>query len=333
MLVGDFPSQQDLKLQSPFNGIVGEELLDCLTLLGLKRYEVALTNVFNERPEGGSIDAWAESRKGLAARTDPSLPWCPIPCKKGVVAPRVAQNALKRLHAEVATVNPNVIVTLGATATAALTGQASLTKTRGSLQFFEGRKVIPTYALSGVLKNYDWKPVIVMDLAKAKDEAEFPEARLVNRKIYIRPTLGELALATVSLKSAHTLAIDIETKAKQITCIGFAPSPTECWVVPFWDNSGSYWASTEEEVEAYKCIREICQSPAIKVFQNGMYDITYLEKYGIAVNNFLHDTMLFSHALYPALPKSLGFLGSLYANERAWKRWRLRGEEQLKREE
>ena len=91
----------------------------------------------------------------------------------------------------------------------------------------------------------------------------------------------------------------------------------------------------EDEVFAYKCVRKICASPAIKIAQNGLYDVQYLFKYQIPVVNFLHDTMLLHHSLYPALQKGLDFLGSIYANDRAWKRWRVRGGDthDLKRDE
>ena len=69
------------------------------------------------------------------------------------------------------------------------------------------------------------------------------------------------------------------------------------------------------------------------IFQNGIYDVQYLMKYRIRVRNFSEDTMLLHHSLYPALPKSLDFLGSIYANEQAWKRWRLRGDEDYKKDE
>ena len=333
LLVGDFPSAYDLKVGSCFNGPAGEELADILSILDLPRHKLALTNVFTERPEGGNIDAWAVPRKGLNALVDRGLPWAVIPCKKGVVAPCYVQNALKRLHGEIDAVNPNIIVAFGNTALAALTGQTGLTNFRGALQFFGKRKVLPTYSPYGVLKNYEWKAVVVMDLNKAKAEGEYPEARLRNRKLYICETLGDLSLAKNTLKHATHISTDIETRSKQITCIGFAPSPDECYVVPFWDKKGSFWKTVEEEAEAYRTVREICGGPSVKIFQNGMYDLTYLDLYKIKVANFTQDTMLFHHALYPQLPKALGFLGSLYANERSWKRWRVRGDENLKKED
>ncbi len=45
-----------------------------------------------------------------------------------------------------------------------------------------------------------------------------------------------------------------------------------------------------------------------------------------------HDSMLLHHALYPEMLKGLGFLGSIYANDIAWKSMRTKGNN-LKRDE
>jgi hypothetical protein len=54
----------------------------------------------------------------------------------------------------------------------------------------------------------------------------------------------------------------------------------------------------------------------------------------IPVPGFLEDTMILHHAMYPELPKSLAFLGSIYTNDIAWKKMRERhGSQETKREE
>jgi hypothetical protein len=50
-------------------------------------------------------------------------------------------------------------------------------------------------------------------------------------------------------------------------------------------------------------------------------------KVGLFPHNYVEDTMLIQHALYPELPKSLGFLGSIHTNDVAWKELRPRGKE------
>jgi hypothetical protein len=45
----------------------------------------------------------------------------------------------------------------------------------------------------------------------------------------------------------------------------------------------------------------------------------WLWRAGCPVRNARDDTMLLHHALYPEMPKSLGFLGSIYTEEASWK--------------
>jgi DNA polymerase len=333
LLVGEAPSEQELRAGLPFLGPAGQELDLMLGEAGLSRADVSLTNVFFERPPNGDLNAWAVPRKDLKHLVDASLPFAAIPCKKGVVDPKKIQPALVRLQAEIETANPNVIAALGNTPTAALCGVSGITKLRGALHFAGTRKVIPTYHPSAILRQYEWRPQVVADFQKVKIHAASPEANLLNRKIYLQPSLDDLLDWRAMLVRAEHLAFDIETRHRQITCIGFAPSKTESYVIPFWSNSGSYWPDAESEAFAYKIVRDICKSPAIKIAQNGLYDVQYLYHYSIPVVNFLEDTMIKHHSLFPALPKGLDFLGSIYADDRAWKRWRIRGGDQLKREE
>ena len=65
-----------------------------------------------------------------------------------------------------------------------------------------------------------------------------------------------------------------------------------------------------------------------KLWQNEAYDLQYLARMGFIVRNSQHDTMLLHHAHYPEMPKSLGFLGSIYCNETAWKELRTAKEQE-----
>ena len=82
-------------------------------------------------------------------------------------------------------------------------------------------------------------------------------------------------------------------------------------------------------------VGQLLRNPSVKLFQNGVFDLSYLLRMGFVVNNCQHDTMLLHHALYPELLKGLGFLGSIYTSEPAWKLMRLdhREHEELKSDE
>jgi hypothetical protein len=89
----------------------------------------------------------------------------------------------------------------------------------------------------------------------------------------------------------------------------------------------------EEECQVRLLIQKVLASPIPKLFQNGLYDIQYLRREKFKLNCIIEDTMLEQHALYPELPKSLGFLGSIHTDEAAWKLMRARGEDKLKLED
>lgn len=349
LLVGDYPSEQDEKQGIVFSSNAGRELDSLLADAGLRRSSIAITNLFNTRPPQSSLLHWSASKKDAEAEIIPGRPWSPIQVDTGkYVRASIVQPALERLRQEILSVRPNVIVALGGTAMAALTGVSGIGRVRGSLYLStlvggyrtqqDGSvlnephvKVIGTYHPSAVFRQYDLRPMVEVDLLKAKAESEFPELRLRRRALYLEPTLDDLLDWQRVLCAAPALAVDCETKNGQITCVGFSPDATSSYVIPFWDRrkpDWSYWPDTASEIFAWRVCRTILLSPAEKILQNGLYDLQYFLRYRWPMRRFIHDTMIKHHSLYPGLPKGLDFLGSIYANERAWKKFRPRGGEE-----
>lgn len=195
-------------------------------------------------------------------------------------------------------------------------------------------KTISTYHPSAVYRNWSLRPIVVADLMKAKREAEFPDIRRPQRFILVRPTFEEMHAwwQEHGARATH-LSVDIETTRGQIRNIGFATSRFHAINIPFIVNGGrSYWPTLEDEVHAWQFVQLLLESPLIKVGQNFLYDLQYIWKLGLRVVNYREDTMLQHHALYPELQKGLGFLGSIYSNEPAWKLLRGKAEE-LKRDD
>ena len=64
-------------------------------------------------------------------------------------------------------------------------------------------------------------------------------------------------------------------------------------------------------------------SPLRKVAHNAVYDLTYLLEMGMKIRYPVEDTMLKSHSHEIEWLKSLGFLGSIYCNEKSWKLMRV----------
>jgi hypothetical protein len=236
---------------------------------------------------------------------------------------------------------PNIAVLLGNTAVWALLGSTGISKLRGSVCYssiIPTLKCLPTYHPAAVLRQWDLRPITILDLQKAKRESEFPEVRRPERTIYVEPTFEEMEWYNDNfLAPARRVSFDIETSGQQITCIGFAPDHLSAIVIPFYDNrkaTGSYWPTLEDELRAWSYVRHVLNSDRPKVAQNGLYDIHFLwRSYGIAVRNFEDDTMLLHHALQPESEKGLAFLGSVYTNETSWKLMRARGKTTIKRDE
>lgn len=282
-----------------------------------------VTNVFNEQLPHNDVKNWCAPAGERAKWDGYDLP---IFRGNGYLRPEHAHH-LDRLAEELCACQPNLIVPLGGTALWALTGVSDITLARGavsiSTRLAPGTKVLPTYHPAHVMMDWRLFHIAVADLVKAAKESEDAELALVKRRIHIRPTLADLDRWEKRLLAAKELAVDIETTKQQITCIGFAPSATEAFVIPLSDYakpSHSYWPDAGTEARAWQVIKAVCEGPSVKVFQNGLYDVYYLIRCAdIWPANYSEDTRLMHHALYPELPKSLAFMGATYAQQGPWK--------------
>lgn len=294
------------------------ELLDCIWNM---HPEVYRSNVFNQRPPGNKLEWFCGSRKeGIIGY--PAL----------VKAKYVRQEfipELERLGDELISVDPNLVLCLGNSALWALGGKTGVSKLRGttlhSTHTVSGYKLLATYHPAAVLRQWELRPVTVMDLIKARREAEYPDIRRPQRQIWIEPTLADLEdFYAQYIVGCEILSTDIETAGNQVTCIGFAPGPGIALVIPFHDSrrrDRNYWPNTSTERAAWAFVRRLLEDASIKkVFQNGLFDIAFLwRSVGIKVLGATEDTMLCHHSLQPESLKGLGFLGSCYSDEGAWK--------------
>ena len=288
-----------------------------------------ITNTFAERPFGNNIEEnWCVAKKDLP----PDYSYNYI--KPGKYIHPQYLHHVERLFAELAEVKPNLIIALGGIACWALLGTTGVTKLRGAVAWSDkaGAKVLPTFHPAYVLRQWQARPIVLQDLLKAAREAAFPEIRRPERWVTINPSLEDIR--EWMRRPAKRYAVDIETAGGQITMIGFARGRSDALVIPFVKDGKGYWPSHEDEVRAWKLVKELLEGPQVKIFQNGLYDLSYIVKAGIRPKNCTEDTMLLHHSLFPELRKGLGFLGSVYTDEVAWKLMRSRPKEQMvKREE
>lgn len=331
--VGEAFGEEEAKIGRPFVGYSGSELTRMLTEAGIKRSECLLTNVLALRPPNNNLDYLCAKRAEVGSNyTRP-------PLKTGHYLRWEFLPEIDRLKAELEFCKPNLVVALGNVACWALLNTTGISAIRGTTNdstLIPGLKVLPTYHPAAILRQWSWRVIAVADLMKAKREMEFPEIRRPMRWAVTNPTFEEMeSWYETHAIHADSIAVDSETFRRQIRTVGFAANPRYGICVPFIDFNRPgrhYWPTPADEITARKWCERILTLPCPKIMQNGMYDLQYLLIEGFKVTNVGHDTMLLHHALYPELPKSLGFLGSIYSNEQSWKLMRLEKDSQ-KRDE
>lgn len=293
----------------------------CVDAVWRMHPEVTRDNVFNLHPTGNDLGTLCGPRdEGI--RDYPAL-------TKSKYLRREYIPHLESLADRILELDPYLVVCLGNTPLWALAGTTGISKLRGTTRLSThtaiGYKILPTFHPAAVIRQWELRPTTLVDLMKAKRELAFPEIRRPKREIWIEPTIEDIhAFIRDAVRGTPLLSVDIETAGSQVTSVGFAPRDDLALVVPFLDERGkdrSYWRTDADEREAWRLLAGVLGDRTIpKVFQNGLYDISFLWRaMGIRVYGAQHDTMLAHHALQPESLKSLGFLGSIYCDEGAWK--------------
>lgn len=311
--IGEAPSDEETMRLEPLVGPSGRVFNAMLRNANIDRDEIFISNAFDQRIPGDT-DREIDQNRALWLKDDV----------------RVAENAA-RLNEELERVQPNVIVPLGATALWAFTGVGTgISKYRGAAtaatRIRVGAKLIPTYHPAYVIRNWQSLSIVVGDFIKASAEADLgPRIIYPRLEIYVEPTLDDIREWVPEWKSARKLSVDIETGWGQITGIGFAPSATRAMAIPFVDlrkTNKSYWKDAKDEMEVWKIVRDVLESPVPKVGQNYTYDLFWLLKQrGIRTRAYRSDTRLRHKVLYPELPADLATMSATYTRVGSYKMW------------
>lgn len=309
-IVGEAPGEDEERIGKPFIGQSGRFLDQVLAKNGIARVACFVGNVCQFRPPKNDIKAF------------------------DLNGPEITEG-LAQLRKDLAAVRPNLVLLLGKTALWAAKGSKDIGNWRGSL-FLSDRlidpgtdfippsvKCIATYHPAACLRQYDWTPLVMLDVRKAVAEARYPDLRLPQRDLLINLPLPQL-LAELDFIIQNKLVVspDIEGGVFSMSCISFAISPTKSILVPFAHlDGGNYWDNIEDELEVWKRVIRILCDPAIpKVFQNGLYDRFVLQyAYNILTRNSQDDTMLKFWEAYCELEKNLGFQCSILTQEPYYK--------------
>lgn len=129
---GEAPGQDEEEQGEPFVGPAGQLLNKILSAMKLAREDVYIGNILNWRPETGKAF-------GNRPPTSVEMAYC-----------------LPYLRAQLAIVQPKLIVALGNTAVTGLLGEdpaRTMGRIRGQVLDFEGTALVPTYHPSYLLRN------------------------------------------------------------------------------------------------------------------------------------------------------------------------------------
>lgn len=305
-LIGEAPGQDEIALGKPFMGKSGGFLKALLSRAGVQADACFFGNICQQRPHDNDISKFSWNGDEI-------------------------QESLYQLKKDIETFKPNIVVLLGniplkaakdCDTIHALAPKAFKFKNsnwRGSLFLgekgspFEGLKCIATYHPAYCLRDYESTPMLQFDLRKAVREATSPVLRLPVRKLTTGCSEHELlSLLGTIRRNSCMVAIDIEGGIDTMSCISFATTPEEAFIVPI---------NNDTSVEVWKALALTLEDPQVpKVLQNALYDRFVLHySYGIRVRGVVHDTMLKHWELYSELEKSLGVQASLYTDEPFYK--------------
>jgi uracil-DNA glycosylase family 4 len=145
MLIGEGPGQQEDAQGKPFVGKSGQLLTKILSIVGIARPEIYITNIVKCRPPNNRRPAPLETST----------------CKKLLL--------LKQIEI----INPTIICTLGACAIESLLEQPiSISRARGTIMQWQQRILIPTFHPAYILRNPKMLEFMVQDFLNAKKELE-----------------------------------------------------------------------------------------------------------------------------------------------------------------
>jgi len=329
--VFDFPSTDEQRIGEIMVGSTGKMFHKMCEILNLNVDNCLLTYALAQKPAQENPAHFFHNKKSYNALIKDKKWRSKYPVNGFGFLKEEYESEIARLENKLNACEPHIIIAMGSLALWALTGLDKIGTYRGTIlrsNLTGGTKVLPTFSPSAVIRNYDFRPVVLSDIKKGISESVTPSIEIKERELWIEPTLEDLKKFEQQYirenNAACPLSFDIETDGDFITCIGFAPSDSVAIVVPFKDTrkeKQNYWTDTKHEQQAWAWVKDILENEKItKVAQNQTYDVSWLAyKQNINVKGKIQDTMHAQHALQPEQQKGLGFLGSIYTNEGAWK--------------
>lgn len=331
MVVGEAPGEREVLQKLPFVGPSGFELDKMMLEAGLNRDQAFVTNVCRSRPPANDIENF------MAMKVKDRGPEHKLLNGQWVNSDIILGRDL--LLAEIELCRPTIILAFGNLALWALTGKWGVKKWRGSVLQGEHNghqfKVIPTYHPAAVLRQYDLRPTVVHDLRRAQRELKKgPIVTVPDYRFIIRPSYNTARYFLEHLQDLAEypdkplrLAVDIETRAGHMACIGIAWSDRDAICIPLMclERTDGYWTADEEALLTHR-IRLLLTHPNVEVVgQNFLYDAQYFYRHHHYLPRLVRDTMIAQHTLFSSGQKGLDYLASMYCDH--YEYWKDEGKE------
>jgi len=323
-VLSEFASKESDFSGQPLASLAEKEFFKILADVGISQSECSFSSVLLERPPADKLENHFVNKATAGYNYPP-------PYAMGKYLKPALLHNRERVYEEIAQVKPNLIICLGNLSAWTILDKTGVGGLRGTILSSPYGKTLATYSPISFQAQWELRHTVVMDMFKAKREMNTPDIIYDEVKVWLNPSLQNMAEFYQLAKEKSIISYDIETfpAQKQIRCVGFGIGGLSI-VVPFLDKTKpdyNYWQNPNDEIQAWAFVRAMLSLPCKKVTQNGMYDITWLWKIiGMTPAGDCEDTMLFHHSLYPEMTKGLDFLGSIYCNLPPWKTLHRRGE-------
>ena len=169
---------------------------------------------------------------------------------------------------------------------------------KNDLSFFQGNVI--KYVCRYLNKNG------IEDLNKIIHYCELEKKKLKDmekKKVIVPHTEWIIPKEYPDLRSADEIAIDLETRDPDLKSKGSGAISGNGEIVGFAvavDGYKNYFPIAHEQgpnMDRKKTIewfKDICESPATKIFHNAMYDVCWIRNLGIKINGLIIDTMIAS---------------------------------------
>src|SRR5438128_2588879 len=316
MLVGESFGSTEARLNKPFVGESGQDLDRLLVEARIMQSDCFWTNVVSEQPQNNEMKAFFHSTSFARKNNLNSV--------RGLYPQENVRNGLQALKAQIASVQPKLIIGFGNYTLWALTQDSfsisdvdgykvpsGIGNWRGSQLYttpeFGRIPFLPTYHPAAAMRTYQWRYMIKHDLKTRSPLAFNGKWNEPEREYTTRPSFSDVTsfllsvLSSLDIQSTE-LILDLETsrERKLISCIGLGRDMHGAICIPLLCNSRSAYWPEWEEYEIVQLLRKILSHKNLLLIgHNLLFDIQYIIDQLWVKPRIYFDTMIAQHDLWP----------------------------------